>query len=69
MRPQDEAVGEVFISVGGGDVLGGVFYLSALRSGTQTGWAWIQVPGFSESLFFRYVDQDGGDGVFEDRHP
>jgi len=25
--------------------------LLALRAGTQTGWAWIQVPGFSESFF------------------
>jgi len=29
-------------------------YLLALRARTQTGWARIQVPGFSESLFFRY---------------
>jgi len=29
--------------------------LSALRARTQAGWARIQIPGFSESLFFRYV--------------
>jgi len=35
---------------------GYVFYLSALRPRIQAGWARIQAPGFSESLFFRYVN-------------
>jgi len=35
---------------------GCVFYLSARSNRTQAGWDRIQVPGFSESLFFRYVN-------------